>query len=88
MSFNCSIYVTLTINPKSSIPKKKNVSDIQLVIHNKTEGTTNKVFSSAPLEVKKGENRISIHLTEDIIVQGDVKLEFFNKPKMMRKVCC
>lgn len=45
-----------------------------------------KVFSSAPLEVKKGENRISIHLTEDVIVQGDVKLEFFNKPKMMRKV--
>lgn len=50
------------------------------------EEGTNKVFRSAPQEVKKGATCISIPLGEDIIVQGDVKFEFFSKPKMMRKV--
>ncbi|XP_046672838.1 LOW QUALITY PROTEIN: phosphatidylinositol 3,4,5-trisphosphate 3-phosphatase and dual-specificity protein phosphatase PTEN [Homalodisca vitripennis] len=59
--------------------------NIQLVIYNKVEEGTNKVFSSPPQEVKRGETRISIHLGDNVIVQGDVKLEFFSKPKMMRK---
>ncbi|XP_075222848.1 phosphatidylinositol 3,4,5-trisphosphate 3-phosphatase and dual-specificity protein phosphatase PTEN-like isoform X2 [Lycorma delicatula] len=45
----------------------------------------NKVHSSTLLEVKKGVPNLCIHLEQCIPVQGDVKLEFFTKPKMMRK---
>lgn len=46
---------------------------------------TNKVFSSVTQEVKRGAQCINIHLDQCVPVQGDVKVEFFNKPKMMRK---
>uniref|UniRef100_A0A1B6E296 Phosphatidylinositol 3,4,5-trisphosphate 3-phosphatase and dual-specificity protein phosphatase PTEN n=1 Tax=Clastoptera arizonana TaxID=38151 RepID=A0A1B6E296_9HEMI len=54
---------------------------MQLVI---SEGT-NKVFSSETHEVKRGASFINIPLEQCVTVQGDVKVEFFNKPKMMRK---
>lgn len=38
------------------------------------------------LEVKKGASDMRIPLAQCITVLGDVKVEFFNKPKMMRKV--
>lgn len=59
--------------------------NIQLVISHKQEEGTNKVFSSPPQEVKRGASRIVINLGDGVIVQGDVKLEFFNKPKMMMR---
>lgn len=62
------------------------VLDIQLVITHKQEEGTNK-YSTPLQEVKRGASSIVINLSEAIVVQGDVKLEFFYKPKMMmRKV--
>ena len=59
------------------------VSGLQLVI---SESST-KVFQSPIYDVKKGSTSFHIRLTEYIPLQGDIKVEFFNKPKMMRKVC-
>ncbi|XP_021922411.1 phosphatidylinositol 3,4,5-trisphosphate 3-phosphatase and dual-specificity protein phosphatase PTEN [Zootermopsis nevadensis] len=54
---------------------------LQLVI---SESST-KVFSSPVYEVKKGSPSFHICLEQYIPLQGDIKVEFFNKPKMMRR---
>ncbi|XP_069700177.1 phosphatidylinositol 3,4,5-trisphosphate 3-phosphatase and dual-specificity protein phosphatase PTEN isoform X3 [Periplaneta americana] len=54
---------------------------LQLVI---SESST-KVFSSPVYEVKKGSPSFHIRLDQYIPLQGDIKIEFFNKPKMMRR---
>ncbi|XP_054267486.1 phosphatidylinositol 3,4,5-trisphosphate 3-phosphatase and dual-specificity protein phosphatase PTEN-like isoform X3 [Macrosteles quadrilineatus] len=58
--------------------------NIQLVITHKQEEGTNK-YSTPLQEVKRGASSIVINLSEAIVVQGDVKLEFFYKPKMMMR---
>lgn len=58
------------------------IAGLQLVI---SESST-KVFSSPVYEVKKGSPSFHIRLDQCIPLQGDIKVEFFNKPKMMRRV--
>lgn len=48
--------------------------------------SSTKVFSSPVYEVKKGSPSFHIRLDQYISLQGDIKVEFFNKPKMMRRV--
>lgn len=48
--------------------------------------SSTKVFSSPVYEVKKGSPSFHICLEQYIPLQGDIKVEFFNKPKMMRRV--
>ncbi|KAL1123251.1 hypothetical protein AAG570_002337 [Ranatra chinensis] len=54
---------------------------IQFVI---SEGNS-KVFCSKPHEIKKGASDITIRVDQCAPVQGDIKVEFFNKQKMIRK---
>ncbi|PNF21051.1 Phosphatidylinositol 3,4,5-trisphosphate 3-phosphatase and dual-specificity protein phosphatase PTEN [Cryptotermes secundus] len=54
---------------------------LQLVISESSK----KVFSSPVYEVKKGSPSFHISLDQCIPLQGDIKVEFFNKPKMKRK---
>nr|CAD7435705.1 unnamed protein product [Timema monikensis] len=57
---------------------------LQLVISEASK----RVFSSGVYEIKKGSPNFQIRLDQYIPIQGDIKIEFFNKPKMMiRKVC-
>lgn len=49
-----------------------------------TEGK-DKIFTSDSYEVKKGGSSISIKLENVPPVQGDIKIEFFSKQKMIRK---
>ena len=58
------------------------VLGLQLVI---SESST-KVFSSPVYEVKKGSPSFHIRLDQYVSLQGDIKVEFFSKPKMMRRV--
>ncbi|XP_044738355.1 phosphatidylinositol 3,4,5-trisphosphate 3-phosphatase and dual-specificity protein phosphatase PTEN isoform X2 [Chrysoperla carnea] len=46
--------------------------------------SNNRVYTSSIYEIKKGTTSITIPLSS-LPVTGDVKLEFVNKPKMMRK---
>lgn len=46
---------------------------------------TTKIYSSPLYEVKKEVHILKISLDQCIPLNGDIKLEFFNKPKMMRK---
>jgi hypothetical protein len=48
--------------------------------------SSTKVFSSPVYEVKKGSPSFHICLDQCIPLQGDIKVEFFNKPKMIRRV--
>jgi phosphatidylinositol-3,4,5-trisphosphate 3-phosphatase/dual-specificity protein phosphatase PTEN len=48
--------------------------------------SSTKVFSSPVYEVKKGSPSFHICLDQCIPLQGDIKVEFFNKPKRMRRV--
>lgn len=50
-------------------------------------GTLTKVGSSQVDDlVKKGDTSVCIRLTKPLSISGDVLVEFFNKPKMMKKV--
>lgn len=44
-----------------------------------------KIYSSPVYEVKKDNSSLKITLDQCIPLSGDIKLEFFNKPKMKRK---
>lgn len=46
---------------------------------------TKKVYTSNIYEIKKGSPSITIRLDQTIPLTGDIKLDFVNKPKMMRK---
>nr|CAD7458255.1 unnamed protein product [Timema tahoe] len=52
---------------------------LQLVISEASK----RVFSSGVYEIKKGSPNFQIRLDQYIPIQGDIKIEFFNKPKMM-----
>lgn len=47
--------------------------------------SNNKLYTSPVYEVKKESHVLKISLDQCIPLNGDIKLEFFNKPKMMRK---
>ncbi len=50
-------------------------------------GVLTKVGSSQVDDlVKKGDTSVCIRLTKPLSVSSDVLVEFFNKPKMMKKV--
>ncbi|PSN44035.1 hypothetical protein C0J52_19611 [Blattella germanica] len=63
------------------LTQDRSYGGLQLVI---SESST-KVFQSPVYEVKKGSPSFHIRLDQYIPLQGDIKVEFFNKPKMMRK---
>lgn len=44
-----------------------------------------KLFTSPVYEVKRGQRFLDIYIPQPIMVCGDIKVEFFNKPKMMKK---
>ncbi|XP_017885342.1 phosphatidylinositol 3,4,5-trisphosphate 3-phosphatase and dual-specificity protein phosphatase PTEN isoform X2 [Ceratina calcarata] len=44
-----------------------------------------KVFSSEIVEVRKGMSTVSISLTHSVALTGDIRVDFFNRPKMKRK---
>nr|CAD7198580.1 unnamed protein product [Timema douglasi] len=52
---------------------------LQLVISEASK----RVFSSGVYDIKKGSPNFQIRLDQYIPIQGDIKIEFFNKPKMM-----
>ncbi|KAL0275174.1 UNVERIFIED_CONTAM: hypothetical protein PYX00_003117 [Menopon gallinae] len=54
---------------------------LQFVISN-SEG---KIYSSPVHDVKKGTTQMTLPIDRYIALTGDVKVEFFNKPKMKRK---
>lgn len=56
---------------------------IQVVI---SAESNNVLYSSPVCETKKGCSSFHIHVDESVRLQGDVKVQFYNKPKMMRKV--
>lgn len=78
--FPCLEVLKISVNSKSL--HGQHISGLQLVI---SESST-KVFSSPVYEVKKGSPSFHIRLDQYIYLQGDIKVEFFNKPKMMRRV--
>lgn len=45
-----------------------------------------KIFSSDIVEVRKGMHTVSIPLKHSIALTGDIRVDFFNRPKMKRKV--
>ena len=45
-----------------------------------------KIFSSETYEVRKGMNSLVIPLQHSVPLTGDVRVDFFNRPKMKRKV--
>lgn len=45
-----------------------------------------KVFSSKIYEVRKGMSSICIPLEQTIALTGDIRVDFFNRPKVKRKV--
>lgn len=45
-----------------------------------------KIFSSEVVEVRKGMHTISIPLKHSVALTGDIRVDFFNRPKMKRKV--
>lgn len=45
-----------------------------------------KIFSSEIVEVRKGMHTISIPLKHSVALTGDIRVDFFNRPKMKRKV--
>ncbi|XP_033227782.1 phosphatidylinositol 3,4,5-trisphosphate 3-phosphatase and dual-specificity protein phosphatase PTEN isoform X2 [Belonocnema kinseyi] len=44
-----------------------------------------KIFSSDTYEVRKGENSLVIPLEHNVALTGDIRVDFFNRPKMKRK---
>ena len=48
--------------------------------------SNSKVYSSEFYEVKKGAPYFHICLDQYLPIQGDIKIELINKPKMLRKV--
>ncbi|XP_066994326.2 phosphatidylinositol 3,4,5-trisphosphate 3-phosphatase and dual-specificity protein phosphatase PTEN isoform X2 [Anabrus simplex] len=54
---------------------------VQLVISE----SSNKVYSSPVYGTEKGSNSLHIRLDKYLTLQGDIKVEFFNRPKMKRK---
>lgn len=48
---------------------------------------SNKRIFSDVYEVRKGTSSISITLQHSIALTGDIRVDFFNRPKMKRKVC-
>ncbi|XP_028522909.1 phosphatidylinositol 3,4,5-trisphosphate 3-phosphatase and dual-specificity protein phosphatase PTEN isoform X1 [Apis cerana] len=44
-----------------------------------------KIFSSEIVEVRKGMHTISIPLKHSVALTGDIRVDFFNRPKMKRK---
>jgi hypothetical protein len=75
---NISLVAVLKLKSK----RGQCILGLQLVI---SESST-KVFSSPVYEVKKGSPSFHIRLDQYVSLQGDIKVEFFNKPKMMRRV--
>lgn len=45
-----------------------------------------KIFSSDIVEVRKGMHTVSIPLKHSVALTGDIRMDFFNRPKMKRKV--
>ncbi|XP_076755998.1 phosphatase and tensin-like protein isoform X3 [Xylocopa sonorina] len=45
-----------------------------------------KIFSSDIVEVRKGMRSVSIPLKHNVALTGDIRVDFFNRPKMKRKV--
>lgn len=90
-------YTTLVQEGLEYIPVPLEIREIRLeplpTLFNGTQGCVmfvitegkNKIYSSDPYEVKKGGSSISIKLESAPSVQGDIKIEFFSKQKMIRK---
>ncbi|GLH12953.1 Spastin [Gryllus bimaculatus] len=63
------------------LPTVNGTQGLQLVISE----CSNKVYSSPVYMPEKGANSLCIRLDQYLTLQGDVKVEFFSKPKMKRK---
>lgn len=48
---------------------------------------SNKRIFVEDYEVRKGTSSINISLERNVALTGDIRVDFFNRPKMKRKVC-
>lgn len=58
------------------------VADLYFVISESNK----RIFSSEVFEVRKGMPSLCIPLDHTIALTGDIRVDFFNRPKMKRKV--
>lgn len=57
-----------------------------LDLHFVISESNKKVFSSEVHEVRKGMHSICIPLQHNVALTGDIRVDFYNRPKMKRKV--